>query len=300
MPLQVNRVQKPVRKIRKLLKKMSAIPNPEEIHDFRTSSRRVESTLQVLPLASGRSGRRTSKALSRLRKRAGKVRDMDVLIGHATNLNQGSDTDADEKDCSIRLLEYLGAQRLKQAKKFHALTEQSGGKLSKRLKRISNKVEKALPATKAGGSDRNASSEAAATALKLVSELATASRIGKGNLHSYRLKVKELQNILKMANDSEHKFVKELGALKDAIGEWHDWDTLVGIAGDVLDHGTQCGLLRELKRKREEKYETALSLFEQTRKKYLQQFNDRGSNSRRNFGKKPAESVLSATAAIAA
>ena len=117
MALQPDRIQKPLRKVRKLLKKMPAIPSAEDIHDFRTNSRRVEATLEVLSLDSGGKGWRASKTVSRLRKRAGKIRDMDVLTNYASNLPHPDD----ETDCSVRLLEHLGAERRKHARKFHVV-----------------------------------------------------------------------------------------------------------------------------------------------------------------------------------
>jgi len=74
MALDVNRAEKPVRKLRKLLKKMPAMPGADDIHDFRTSSRRIEATLQALSLDSGHNCRRILKQISRLRKRAGVLR----------------------------------------------------------------------------------------------------------------------------------------------------------------------------------------------------------------------------------
>jgi CHAD domain-containing protein len=79
----------------------------------------VESTLRAFSLDSGHNGRRTSKALSRLHKRAGKIRDMDVLMDYASKLRH----DDDEQACSVRLLEHLGAQRLKKARKFLAVAQ---------------------------------------------------------------------------------------------------------------------------------------------------------------------------------
>jgi CHAD domain-containing protein len=111
--------------------------------------------------------------------------------------------------------------------------------------------------------------------LKLVSELASASRVGRTNLHSYRLKVKEVRNLLGMADRGGDEFMKQLGELKDAIGQWHDWDELIAIAEDVLDHGAQYQLIRELERSRDAKYKKAPALFHATRKKYLRQFDQR-------------------------
>lgn len=276
---------------------MPAIPSAEDIHDFRMNSRRVEATLEVLSLDSGGKGWRASKTLSRLRKRAGKIRDMDVLTNYASNLPHPDD----ETDCSVRLLEHLGAERRKHARKFHVDAKHSAAKLDRRLRRISKRVESALPAKASPGSRRNtAASDVAAAALKLVSELASASRVGRKNLHSYRLKVKELQNLLKMADNGGSEFVKELGELKDAIGEWHDWDELIAIAEDVLDHGARCNLIRELKRTREKKLWSALAQFERTRRKYLREFHQHPPGNSRHAMKRPAESVFSAAAAIAA
>lgn len=79
MPLNANQTEKPLRKIRKLLKKMPAVPTPEDVHDFRTNSRRIEALLAAFSLDSKKNEQRILKRLSRLRKGAGRVRDMDVL-----------------------------------------------------------------------------------------------------------------------------------------------------------------------------------------------------------------------------
>src|SRR5438309_11468812 len=87
MALDAYRAERPVRKLRKLLKKMPALPGPDNIHDFRTNSRRVEATLQALSLDSGNNCRRILKELSRLRKRAGRVREMDVLTDYLLSVS---------------------------------------------------------------------------------------------------------------------------------------------------------------------------------------------------------------------
>ena len=103
MAIDFERVQKPARKLRKLLKTMSAEPTPEHVHDFRTNSRNMEATLQAFALENSGLGRRVLKPLSRLRKRAGKVRDMDVLTTYAASV----DAKDGEKDCAVRLLQEL-------------------------------------------------------------------------------------------------------------------------------------------------------------------------------------------------
>jgi len=106
MALDVNRAEKPVRKLRKLLKKMPAMPGADDIHDFRTSSRRIEATLQALSLDSGHNCRRILKQISRLRKRAGKVRDMDVLTDYLSSLPRHEK----EKEYSVQLLRFAAEE----------------------------------------------------------------------------------------------------------------------------------------------------------------------------------------------
>jgi CHAD domain-containing protein len=88
-----------------MLKKMPALPSAEEIHDFRTDSRRIEATLQALSLDSGGNCRRILSKISRLCKRAGKVRDMDVLTDYLSGVSASND----ERTCYVHLLEHLGA-----------------------------------------------------------------------------------------------------------------------------------------------------------------------------------------------
>jgi CHAD domain-containing protein len=69
---------------------------------------------------------------------------------------------------------------------------------------------------------------------------------------------------------SRLRFVEDLGDVKDAIGEWHDWEELVGIASKLLDHDGNGLLLAEVKRIVESKYDHALSLGLKLRKTYLE------------------------------
>jgi len=55
-------------------------------------------------------------------------------------------------------------------------------------------------------------------------------------------------------------FIDSLGPVKDAIGEWHDWEELIAIASDLDEHRPNCKLVRELKTISDRKYERALSL----------------------------------------
>jgi CHAD domain-containing protein len=112
---------------------------------------------------------------------------------------------------------------------------------------------------------------AAATAVKLAVQLAVPQRLGRETLHPYRLKVKELLYVLELAEGaSDAKFLGDLREVKDAIGAWHDWEELVLMAKESLNHGNRCGLVAQLRQIANDKYEHALALAENLRQKYLQ------------------------------
>jgi CHAD domain-containing protein len=289
MPVDRNRLRKSVGKLRKLLKKQKLI-DPEEIHDFRTYARRFEASAEALGLKSRGNEGRLSQDLARLRKFAGKVRDMDVFTKCVLTLNVER-----EQDCAVRLLEHLGWKRFRRAKKMMQQVDKYRQSLRRRLKRSLAHIERLLN----DGSAKNpAPTDAMASALELSSGLKKPARLNKGNLHSYRLKVKELRYVLQISEAAEHqKFIAKLSEVKDAIGEWHDWDQLSGIATGLLNHGSRCKLLRELKTVRDTKYAGALSLSNGMRDTYLP-WTAAGSSKAKQT-RRLARPVLVATSAIA-
>jgi CHAD domain-containing protein len=247
-----------------------------------------------LRLDSKRNERRLLRGLARVRKRAGKVRDMDVLTGHSTSLHIDKD-----QDCLVQLVEHLGSARYRHAKKLSLEMRKSGPSLRKRLKRASARLEKLIPdgknndrGKKSSGAQTEVAAEAAAFVLKLAADLENPPTLNKNNLHPYRLKVKELRNVLQLAdNPGDQAFIDTLGEVKDAVGEWHDWEELIAIADNLLDHGPGCKLLPELKTISARNYERALSLANKMRKDFLRSG---------RFGKHgPPRPILEATAAIA-
>jgi CHAD domain-containing protein len=272
MALDPNRVYKPVKKLRKMVKRIRKQPLPEQVHDLRTNTRRLEATMTALSLDSRRNARKLLKDLSRIRKRAGKVRDMDVLTACAATIDAG-----EEQDCKVQLLEHLGAERRKLAKNLHTTVAKNAQPVRRRLKQFSDEIDRFLCLDEDHACDpAKASAQAAAAALALSSELATTpARLGRQNLHPYRLKVKELRNVLRMAKgDANKKSVETLGTVKGLIGEWHDWEELLATAQPVLDHGSNCRIIRELKKIANDKYEQALAAAKNMRRKYLRKDRD--------------------------
>jgi CHAD domain-containing protein len=268
MSLDNDRIQKSIRRVSKFLAAAPKNPTPEKVHDLRTSARRLEASVEALGLGAKRREKRLLRDLGQVRKRAGKVRDMDVFTGHLLGVPQQED----EKECAIELAEHLGVQRAKAAKKLRRTAKELEPRMEAELKKGSKYFEKLLGRKQKqnNGPAAEASAEAMSRALELASELRSPANLDKRNLHPYRLKVKELRYVMQLSDDAhKQKFVNNLGEVKDAIGEWHDWEELIAIATDVLSHGSQCNLLRSLKATSDKKFERALALTNELRRTYV-------------------------------
>lgn len=259
MAIDFEKIHKSLRKLRKLLANLPRDASPEKVHKLRTTARKVEAIFGALSLDSQKNEQRLIKRLRKIRKRAGKVRDLDVLTGDLATVQVDGET-----DCQVRVLECLGAKRSKRAAKLRHSVGQCRGKLKTRLRRASASLDQAL-----GDTEFHPESAAAAESLRLSSELDIPKRLNKGNLHAYRLKLKQLRYVLELAPDHP-KFIEDLGEAKDAIGEWHDWEELIAIANAVLDHGNTCKLIRKLKETTDSKFAHALRVTENLRRNYLQ------------------------------
>jgi hypothetical protein len=72
-----------------------------------------------------------------------------------------------------------------------------------------------------------------------------------------------------LADRYDEDFVSTLGAVEDAIGEWHDWTELAAVAAKVLGHGHECVVLKQIHSNADTKLDQAISLAVRMRRKYL-------------------------------
>lgn len=272
MAIDPKKLQKPLRKLRKSLERISSSPSPDEVHHLRTQSRRVEAIMHALRLAERSSGRRLLGSIAPFRRQAGKVRDMDVLTGFASTLES-----EDEKDCLVQLLEELGAKRERSARKLTDTAAAHRRQARRRLARYSSLIARKFGSAKGSTAEQKEwPADAAAVALRLSSELAAWPLLKAANLHPFRLKVKELRYVLQLADPADTKFVRLLGDVKDAIGEWHDWTELESIATKVLNHGGRCRLLQEIHAIAQKQLDQGLAIATSLRRNYLPAQNKRG------------------------
>jgi CHAD domain-containing protein len=231
------------------------------------------------------------KAVKPVRKRAGKVRDMDVLTGFASTLSSDSNNG---NECLVQLLEHLGHRRFQDSRKLHRAAVQQRSVASRSLKRCSSWIKGNLNG-KLGKNEWPL--DAAAMALQLSAELARWPKLTAQTLHPFRLKVKELRYVLQLSGKRDN-LVENLGEVKDKIGEWHDWAELAAIAEDVVQHAGQCDVLEQIRSGARLRFREAMTVANHLRQQY---FEEPAAKSRRAASTTQAKpTVLKAAAKLAA
>jgi CHAD domain-containing protein len=265
MSLEVHKVQRPFRRLRRLLKRLPKDALAEDVHELRILTRRLEATVHALMLDRWRDGRRLLKLLAPIRKAAGRVRDMDVLVNVTGALSEGG-----EKDCIVRLLEDLGGRRVERAAELRTTLTLRRKAARRYLRRCSKLIEGEFePAKRLNGTSEAASINATAVALNLIAELNFWPKLDEDNIHAFRVEEKELRYILQLGCDEDLKFLRVLDEVKDRIGSWHDWNMLARLSKELLDHGGMCALQKRIERTVKKKLAEALITADGMREVYI-------------------------------
>jgi CHAD domain-containing protein len=198
--------QKLDRELRKLTKKLDRA----SVHKVRTYGRRVEALLGELDPGPSRNDKKLLKQLARFRKKAGRVRDLDVQMSNLRGLKIAS-----EAGQKARLQRELAQERGKQAKKLeHALAKGKVRQLRKRLKRAAADLE--FPGRP----------QPLSLTLHKLSELESGQApLTEKTLHRYRIAGKRARYVAEFAgkDPDAQRLVERLKRMQDVIGDWHDW-----------------------------------------------------------------------------
>lgn len=204
------------RKLERDLLRLSAGQEAENVHSFRTTTRRLQTLLELIP-ARGRNQKKLLKMLERIRRRAGRVRDLDVQLAALRSLKIPL-----EPRRKTQLMQRLLELRAKHERKLRKLLkERDLLDLGKRLKRAAGEVDfKTLrdPLALAGQ--------------MLESATPANGPVNDESLHRWRLAVKRARYVAEFAPKSAEKtqFIAQLKRLQDTLGHWHDWLTLTDTA----------------------------------------------------------------------
>jgi CHAD domain-containing protein len=221
MPVDQTQCRLVFEKLDRQLTKVTKKLDPASVHKVRTYSRRVEALLGDLAPEPNRNSRKLMKLLSRLRKKAGRVRDLDVQMSNLRGLKIASE--AGQKS---HLQRELAQERAKQAKRLaRSLDKVQARELHKRLKRAA--VDLKFPET----------AKPLSVTLRELSQLQRSQGpLTEKTLHQYRIAGKRARYLAEFAGkDPEPKrVVEELKRLQDVIGDWHDWLKLAQRAEELF------------------------------------------------------------------
>jgi len=265
---ELERVRKALRELGKSLQSLSGDSAPKDVHKLRTASRRVEAIAGVLEAADGKKSRRLVKSIEPVRKAAGGVRDMDVLLADARKLARYCDGES-----LNHLVAHLEAARLQNAGELqHALHHRRKAVLEdlKEYSRFVASVAKRAQSTSRFGADANQSQEKIhSSAANVMRELGDWKPLDADNLHEFRLKVKQLRYTMQLDAQADAGLVDALGDVQRRIGDWHDWHQLEEIAREVLVLDEDRALLDRIGETVKRRFDRALASANALRGKYL-------------------------------
>lgn len=265
---ELERVRKALRELGKSLESLHGESAPKDVHKLRTASRRVETIAGVLEAADGKKSRRLVKSIEPVRKAAGGVRDMDVLLADARKLARYCDGES-----LGHLVEHLETARQQYAGELqHALHHRRKAVLAdlKEYSKFVASAAKHAQSASSSGADANQSQENIhSSAMDVMRELGDWTPLEADNLHEFRLKVKQLRYTLQLDAQSDAALVEALGDVQRRIGDWHDWHQLEQIARQALLLEEDRALLDRIGETVKRRFDRALAAANALRGKYL-------------------------------
>jgi CHAD domain-containing protein len=185
--------------------RLSKSITPENVHHFRTNGRRVAALIERLSPQT-RNKKKVLKLVAKLRKRAGKLRDIDVQIAFLNNLKV-----PDRQNHRAQMLELLAEEHARRSRKLSKSADSAA------LQELRKRLRREQKAIKLDGVDP----------LRLaLSSLPKPSQVPltEKTLHSFRIGVKQARYMAELAGESPEAkvFADELRRAQDAAGEWHD------------------------------------------------------------------------------
>jgi len=225
--------------------RLSSEPDAATVHSFRTTCRRLETLLQrLIPVCDGNQ-KKLLKLLARIRRRAGRIRDIDVQLAALRSFRVPQ-----EPRRKRQLVEQLIEVREEQ--------EQRLAKLLKRryILEIHKRARRALQTLKI-----SSLADPLAVAKEILSSVSLAGPVTDEVLHRYRIAVKRARYAAEFARRSSEatQFIARLKQVQDALGNWHDWMTLTQTAKKQLGEVSQSPLVAVLHNETRVKFRYAVA-----------------------------------------
>ena len=236
MPIAPERIRAVFAKLERDLLKLSTERRPERVHSFRTGTRRLQTLLEDLLPDRDRNQKKLLKLLLRVRKRAGRVRDLDVQLAALRSLKTPQEPRR-KTQLMHSLIEFHGEQDRKLRK---VLTKETVREIHKRLRRASKEL------------NLDSGRDPLAVAKHLLEQAPRPEGAPSEELlHQHRILTKRARYTAEFAAQSPQaeEFIAQLRRVQDALGDWPDWLMLTQSAthrlGD-LPHSSLLAVLRNI------------------------------------------------------
>jgi CHAD domain-containing protein len=227
------------------LMEMASSQSTQNVHKFRVSTRRLQTLVeQLLPNQTG-SQKKLLKMLDKIRRRAGKVRDIDLQLTALRSVKIPQ-----QPRRKTQLTQGLIELRLEHEKKLRKMLKHNNIiELRKRLRRVAKQMHS------------EKSRDPLQVARQMLAKLPTAEAMTEIALHQHRVVVKQARYAAEFVPKSPETtaFIAELKRLQDCIGRWHDWYILTNTASKRLGEVSQSPLVAALHNITRGKFRYAIS-----------------------------------------
>jgi CHAD domain-containing protein len=218
-----------LRKLRRLLREVSEQPLPERVHQLRTTIRRAETFLSSHELSEKRDVAKLLQQFVKLRRRAGRVRDVDVQTIALRTVHISG-----QEEAKLLLMAELEAQRNKQQKKLLAgIEERYSPRMRERMRKVEYAIAFAGGAEGVAGKPGKISPERLSRSVRdLVRAYRQAQPFSPRGLHQFRIHCKKTRYLAELLPGNA-ELLLQLKTMQDVIGDWHDWLTLAENAARI-------------------------------------------------------------------
>lgn len=244
MPAAQLHIREQFRKLERRLSALAHKPNAKNVHGFRTSSRRVEALIREVSEKRSGNDKKLLKRLSRLRKRAGKVRDVDAQLAALRSLRFPQ-----EASRKARLVHLLGESRVRCQKRLKKeLDEKLIDEVRRRTRRAAKHFTLAPDCSPVSAAKR------------MMAALGVSDPGDEQALHHYRIVGKRARYVAELAKDDPQAepLLEQLKRMQDRIGEWHDWLQLTARAQKLFGGPGDSALVAALRNITRAKYRLAV------------------------------------------
>jgi CHAD domain-containing protein len=214
------------------------------VHRLRTTARRIQTLISTQPIRLRDKDRQAIRELERIRRRGGKVRDLDVQIPLLRVLSNRSVG----KDCLV-LRQALLKKRTKRAERLAATARTVvQSKFCDRLYRVLHQMAPTAESP-SHADEQDLLVQAQLKLEQLGAVFGGDPQPSSKRLHQLRIALKHTRYLAELSQPSQARdeLIARLKFAHKVLGEWRDWELLAKTAEKQFAHRTNCALVAEIR-----------------------------------------------------